>query len=112
MNCRMNENVFVKEYEFEKPPIQKIDSIIDNCLGDCHNKYFRTFDHMYVYDINLTNITNIETISLTISGKSTILYELNKKLTVARQNGSVFNQINKLIIKFTLLYQIQLYITI
>ena len=27
------------------------------------------------------------------------LYELNKKLTVARQNGFIFNQINKLSIK-------------
>ena len=28
------------------------------------------------------------------------LYELNKKLTVARQNGFIFNQTNKLTIKF------------
>ena len=27
------------------------------------------------------------------------LYELNKKLTVARKNGFIFNQINKLTIK-------------
>ena len=27
------------------------------------------------------------------------LYELNKKLTIARENGFIFNQINKLTIK-------------
>ena len=37
---------------------------------------------------------------MTISGKSMNLYELNKKLTVARQNGFMFNQINKLTKKF------------
>ena len=42
----MNENVFVKEYEFDKTPIQKIDSLFDNSIRDCHNKYFHTFDHV------------------------------------------------------------------
>ena len=32
-------------------------------------------------------------------GKSVNLYELNKKLTVARQNGFISDQINKLTIK-------------
>ena len=35
---------------------------------------------------------------LTISGKSMNLYDL-KKVTVARENGFVFSQVNKLIIK-------------
>ena len=30
--------VFVKEYEFNKPLIQKIDSIIDISIRNCHNK--------------------------------------------------------------------------
>ena len=38
--------------------------------------------------------------NLTISVKSMHLYELNKKLTVARQNGYIINQINKLTVKF------------
>ena len=33
---------------------------------------------------------------MTISDKSMNLYELNRKLTVARQNGFIFNQIKKL----------------
>ena len=37
---------------------------------------------------------------MTISGKSMNLYELNKKLTVARQIGFLLNQINKLTGKF------------
>ena len=38
----------VKEYEFDNPLIQKIDSLIDNSIRDCHNKYkyFHTFDHI------------------------------------------------------------------
>ena len=26
------------EYEFDNPPIQNIDSLIDNSIRDCHNK--------------------------------------------------------------------------
>ena len=95
----MNEDVIVKEYEFNKPPIQKIDSLIDNTIIDCHNEYFHTFDHICEFDINFTNITNNVTVNFTISDKSMASYELNKKLTTARGNGFLFNQINKLTIK-------------
>ena len=92
----MNENqlIIVKEYEFDKPPFQKIDSLIDNSIRDCHNKYFYTFDHICENDPNFTNIVNNETANFTISDKSMGMYELNKKLTVARKNSSIFNQIN------------------
>ena len=46
MNSIMNDNFIVKEYEFNEPPIQKIDSIIDKSIRECHNKYFQTFDHL------------------------------------------------------------------
>ena len=95
----MNENVVVKEYKFDNPLIQKIDSLINNSVRDCHNKYFHTFDHICEYDIQLTNITNNESVNFTISEKSMGMYELNKKLTTARENGYTFNQINKLTIK-------------
>ena len=41
MNEIINENELfvVKEYEFEKPLIQDINSIIDRCYRDCHEKY-------------------------------------------------------------------------
>ena len=96
MNGIMNENqlTIVKEYEFDKPVIQKIDCLIDNSIRDCHHKYFHTFDHVCEYDLNFTNITNNETVNFTTSDKSMGLYELNKKLTVARGNGFIFNQIN------------------
>ena len=34
----MNKNqlTIVKEYEFDNPLIQKIDSLIDDCIRDCH----------------------------------------------------------------------------
>ena len=35
---------------------------------------------------------------MTISGKCENLYEINKKLIVARKNGLIFNQRNKLTI--------------
>ena len=101
MDGIMNENqlTIVKEYEFDNPLIQKIDSIIDNSIRDCHNNYFHTFDHICEYDLNFTNITNNETVNFTISDKCMGMYELNKKLTIARGNNFIFNQINKLTIK-------------
>ena len=97
----MNENELyvVKEYIFDNPLITKIDSIIDDCYRDCHNKYFHTFDHICEYDLNFTNTTNNEIVNFTISDKGLNLYELNKKLTLARENGFIFNHINKLTIK-------------
>ena len=97
----MNENqlTIVKEYDFNNPLIQKIDCLIDNSIGDCHNKYFHTFDHICEYDLNFTNIGNNESVNFTIFDKSMDSYELNKKLTVALGNGFMFNQINKLTIK-------------
>ena len=97
----MNENEIyvVKEYKFNNPLITGIHSIKDGCYRDCHNKYFHTFKYVCIYDIKLTNITNSEVIIITISDESMNLFELNKKLTVARQRGYIFNQINKLTIK-------------
>ena len=84
MNGIINENVIVKKYEFDEPHIQKIDSLIDNSIRDCQNKYFHTFDHICEYDINFTNNTNNEIVNFTISEKCMGMYELNKKLTIAR----------------------------
>ena len=78
-----NQLTFVKEYEFDKPPIQKIDSLIDNSIRDCHLKYFHTFDHECEYDLNFTNFVNNETANFTISDKCMGMYELNKNLAIA-----------------------------
>ena len=99
MNGIINENVIVKEYEFDKPPIQKIDSLVDKFLRDCHDKYFHTFDHICEYNLNFTNTSNNETVIFTISDKSMEMFELNKKLAIARGNNFIFNHINKLTIK-------------
>ena len=103
MNALINENELkvVKKYEFDNPVITEIDSIIDESIKDCYNKYFHdTFDINYEYDLNFTNINN-EIVNLKISDKTVGMYELNKKLTIARQRGFKFNQINKLTIKFS-----------
>ena len=94
----MNENELfvVKEYEFDNPLITKIDSIIHNCYRDCHNEYYHTFKYVCIYDIKVTNITNNETVNFTISDESMNLFELNEKLTLARQRGFKFNQMNQL----------------
>ena len=101
MDGIMDENqlTIVKKCEIIKPLIHRIDSIIDNCYRDCHNKYYHTFEYKCEYDIQLTNIRNNEIINITFSDKSMGLFELNKKLTAARQNGFMFNQINKLKLK-------------
>ena len=101
MDGIMNKNLLtiVKKYEFDKPTIQKIDSLIYNSIRDCHNKYFHTFDHICEYILNFTNTSNNESVNFTISDKCMGMYELNKKLTIGRGNGFKFNQINKLTIK-------------
>ena len=94
----MNENEIyvVKEYNFANPPIQNTNSIISECYRDCHHKYFHTFDFICEYNLNFTNNTNNESVNFTISDKSMGMYELNHKLTLAKQRGFKFNHINKL----------------
>ena len=60
MDGIMNENqlTIVKNYEFDNPLIQRIDSLIDNSIRDCHHKYFHTFDH-YVNTILILQISLI-----------------------------------------------------
>ena len=86
----------VKDYDFIKPLIQKIDSIIHNSIRNCHNRYFQTIECKCAYDIQLTNISDNEIIIITISDKSMGLYELKKLLTNAGQINFMLNQINKL----------------
>ena len=93
MNGKSNENVNVKEHEFNNPLIQKIDSPVGNSIKNC-NKGFHTFDHICEYDLNFTNIGNNETVNFTISDIFMGMYELNQKLAIAHGNGSIFNQIN------------------
>ena len=97
MNGIMNKNQLTigEEDEYDKSDIHKIASIIDNCIWGCHHKYFHTFDFICVYDIKLSNIGNNEIVIITIADKSMVLYELNKKLENARQNGFMFIQIKK-----------------
>ena len=99
MNGIMNEKVIVEKYESDQPLIQKIDSLIDNCIRDCHEKNFHTFGHICVYDIKLTNIGNNEIIILTISDKNMSLYQLNKKRKIARKIGFLYNQLKSFKIK-------------
>ena len=75
----MNENELyvVKEHKFDYPLLHEIDSIIVGCYRDCHNNCFHTLKYVCIYDIKLSNITNNETIILSISDESMNLFELN-----------------------------------
>ena len=103
MNGIMNETQLtnVKEYEFSRPLIHKTDFLIDHCIRHCFNKFFHIFDHISEYDIKLTNVTIIERFNKTISDRNMNLNEINKKLTVFRQNGFMFNRTNKFKMELT-----------
>ena len=102
-----NELYVVKEYKFDNPIITERDSLIDKCFRDCHKSHFHNFNYECIYDSNFTNIRSNEKTNLSISDESLGLYEVNKKLTVARQNGFISSQINKLTKKFLPIYNIQ-----
>ena len=89
----------LKNYEILKPLIHKIDSIIDNCYRHCHIEFFHTFEYRCIHNVNHTNTDNNELFNLTISDKNLSLYEIIKKLKIARQKGFIFNEIHKLTIK-------------
>ena len=95
----VNQLTNAEEYEFDNPPIQKIDFLIDNSIADCHHQYFHTFDHICEYNLIFTNITNNEKVNFTISDKVMGIYELNKEITIARERGFMFNQIYNFKIK-------------
>ena len=61
----MDENQLniLKDYEFDKPLIHKIDSIIDKSNRDCQNKNFQTLEYKCINNIKLTNIGNIEIVN-------------------------------------------------
>ena len=82
MNEIINENELfvVKEYEFENPLIQNINSIIDRCYRDCHYKYFHTFKYEGIYNFNFTNVINNKMVNFTIYDTSLNIKELKKKL--------------------------------
>ena len=74
----MNKNQLsnFKEYEIIKPDIHKIDSIIDKCFRDCHNKKFHTFENKCIYDIKFTSIRKNEILKSTIPDREKNLYGL------------------------------------
>ena len=95
-----NEVFFVKKDNIDNPLITEIDSIINSCYRGWHKKYFHNLKYECIYDFELTNIAINEIINLTFRGKNMNWHELNKKLKVAKHNGFIFNQPNKLTIKF------------
>ena len=105
MNEIINENKLfvVKEYEFDKTDIHKIDYILDDVIKDCRKKYFHSFEYRIIYDLCFKNISNNEEVNFAVTHRSmefkTEFYGLNKKIKNARENGYIFNQINNFKIK-------------
>ena len=66
---------------------QKIDSLIDNSIKDCHKNCSHTIRNRLVYDIKFTNISNNEKLNSTISDKIMGWYGLNENLAVDRQKS-------------------------
>ena len=98
----MNENELyvVKEFKFDNPLITDADLIIENCFNDFRDIYFHESKYECLFDFRFKNITNNGTINLTVVDKKLDEDGLNIELKVVRQNGSIFDQINKLTIKF------------
>ena len=84
MNGIFDERRNVKEYEFHKPLLSKIDSISDNCIRDCKKNYYHTHRFTLEYNTNFTNKRNNEMYSLPNSNIAVGSYELNEKIKVAR----------------------------
>ena len=105
MDGIINENKLfvVKEYKFDKTDIHEIDYILDDVIKDCRKKYFHSFEYRIIYDLCFKNISNNEEVNFAVTHRSmefkTEFYGLNKKIKNARENGYIFNQINKLTIK-------------
>ena len=75
----MKEFTLVKKFEFNMSCIHKVKCLYNRSFGDCYKKYYHMFHYTCLYDVSFSNISNNEIIKLTISDKSTSLYELNKK---------------------------------
>ena len=65
-----NQLAIVKEYEYDSPDINEIDSILDYVIKDCRNKYFHTFEYKLIYNLKLLNISNHDQVNLSITHKS------------------------------------------
>ena len=100
MAVNENQLTIVKKYEFNNILLKDIDYIINRSIRDCYNNYFQPIRIEISYNIEFGKISNNEKINLTISDKSLNIFYLNKKLSIARQRGFIFNKINRLTIKF------------
>ena len=68
----------LKKYEFFKPLIHTVNSIIDNSYTDCYDKYVQTFFYTCIYDIEFRSIGSTEVYNLKVSDKIMGLYDLKK----------------------------------
>ena len=101
MNETFDGRRVVKEYEFHKPLLSEINSIIDNCKRDCYYNNYHKHKMTLEYHGSFTNERINEMFDLTISKIAVGQCELNERLKIARRNAFRFIQISKLTIKFS-----------
>ena len=103
MNGILKESTVVKEFDFIKPDVHEIDSLLDDIFKDCRNKYFREFEYRLVSDIKFINISTNEEVNFTITQRSmqlkTEFHGLKEKIKNAQRNGFIFNQVFKVTMK-------------
>ena len=97
MNGIFDESSVVKKYEFRRPLLSEIDSIVYKCIRDCFNKYYHSHRFTLEYHSNFTNKINNEVYTSSIGNIFHIYsYEIDKKLKIAPRKGFKFDQIYKL----------------
>ena len=109
MNGIFDENGVVKKFDFHRPLLSEIDSIINKCISNCFYKYYHTHKTTLEYNVNFTNRRNNEQYKLPITYRGVDSCELNQKLKFARRNAFKCDQIKKLTLK---IYAIQSDMTI
>ena len=65
-----NELYLVEEYDFDNPLCSEMDSVLDGCFKDCHNKYFHKFKYECLFDFKFKKVAKNATINFTVSGKN------------------------------------------
>ena len=53
-----NELYHVTEYKVDNPLFSEIESKIDSCFTDCHNKYFHKNKNECIFGVELINVSN------------------------------------------------------
>ena len=97
----------VREYEFNNPDINNLDSIFKNLYQKCKDKFFYKFNRSCEYSLQFTDIRKNKLVNKKVKiiyCRTEVLKYLVGKTVIASSKNFVFNHIDKLTIKFTALF--------